>query len=152
MLSKGFLVQGMFQTQLPKSFVDDKEKMGFCILSLIPPIKGCGDKPKDSSLCNTELLLGEASENLKQVDTTININTTILPQAGLFVCTNIVLLYHAFAQVQSTTTAADDNHPTPSLFSAAIKLGDNITSQPLQDNLGKQQTNHACLAHGPCMS
>ncbi len=69
----------------------------------------------------------------QKVDTVININTTVLPQTGLFVCANIVLLCRAFAQVQSTSPTATDVHPTPFLFSAAIKLGNIITSQSLQD-------------------
>ncbi len=36
--------------------------------------------------------------NLTKVDTTININTTVLPQTGLLVCSNIFLLCCTFAQ------------------------------------------------------
>ncbi len=67
----------------------------FSILSLIPPIHGRGDKPEDSSLCDAELLLGEALKKLTKVDTSININTTVLPQTGLFVCANTSSAAHS---------------------------------------------------------
>ncbi len=63
----------------------------------------------------------------------MNINSTILPQTGLFVCVTIVLLCHTFMQVQSTLSTDDSDHPTPFLFSTTIKLGDIITSRLLQD-------------------
>ncbi len=91
-LNKGLLAQGMLWTQLTKSFTEAKERTGFSILSLIPPIKGCGNKPEGSSLHNTELRLKEALENLTKVDATINIDATVLPQTGLFICANTVLL------------------------------------------------------------
>ncbi len=114
--------------QLTKYFADAKERTGFSILSLIPPINRRGDTPEDSSLCNAELLFGEALENLTKVDTTININATLLLQTGLLVCTNTVLLCRTFAQVQSTSPADNSSHPTPFLCNAAMKLRDIITS------------------------
>ncbi len=121
--------------QLTKSFAEAKKRTGFSILSLIPPIKGHGNKLEDSSLRDAELILGEELETLRKVDTMININTTVLPQTGLFVCANIVLLHCTFAQVQSTSPADNHAHPTPFLFDAAMKRGDIITSQPLQDTI-----------------
>ncbi len=124
--------------QLTKSFANAKERTRFSILSLIPPSNGQGDKPEDSSLLNAELLLGEALKNLTKVDTTININATMLPQMGLFVCTNTVLLCCTFAQVQSTLNDNNTSNPIPFLFNTAMKLGDIITSQPLQDAIAGQ--------------
>ncbi len=125
----------MLQTQLTKSFAEAKERIEFSILSLIPPIIGHGDKPEDSSLHDVDFLLGETLENLTKVDKTININATVLPQMGLFICANTVLHCHTFVQVQSTSPAIDSAHPTPFLFNAAMRLGDIITSQPLQDTI-----------------
>ncbi len=114
--------------QLTKSLANAKERTGFSILSLIPPINNHCDKTEDSSLCDAKLLLREASKNLTKVDKTININATVLPQTGLYVCTNTVLLCRTFAQVQSILPVDDSSHPTPFLFNAAMKLGDIITS------------------------
>ncbi len=119
--------------QLTKYFADAKERTGFSILSLIPPINRRGDTPEDSSLCNAELLFGEALENLTKVDTTININATLLLQTGLLVCTNTVLLCCTFAQVQCTLDVDTNSHPIPFFFTTAMKLRNSITSQLLQD-------------------
>ncbi len=101
----------MLQTQLTKSFADTKERTGFGILSLIPTINSHSDKTDDSSLCDAELLLGEEPKNLNKVNIMININTTVLPQMGLFICANTVLLCRTFAQVQCISPATDNSHP-----------------------------------------
>ncbi len=46
-LTKGQLAQGLFRTQLTRSFEDAKDRSGFSVLTLIPPIKGRGDKTND---------------------------------------------------------------------------------------------------------
>ena len=70
---------------------------------------------------------------MTKVDTSININTTILPGTGTIVCANIALLCRIFAQVQSITEATHDNHPTPFLYSAAVQLGTKITLKAIHN-------------------
>ncbi len=48
------------------------------------------------------------------------------------VCLCQHILCRTFAQVQSTLDVDTISHPTPFLFTTAMKLGDIITSQPLQ--------------------
>lgn len=118
---------------LTRSFEEAKDRSGFSILALIPPIKGKDAKGDDAFLHDAELLLGETSENLTKVDTSININTTVLTGRGTIVCANVALLCHIFAQVQSITAATHDSHPTPFLYSAAIQLGTKITSKQIHN-------------------
>ncbi len=147
-LAKGSLCRGCSGHSL-QSFTEAKERTWFSILSLIPSIKGRGNKLEDSSLQDVELLLGEALENLTKMDITIDINPTVLPQMGLFMCANMVL-FHTFAQVQSTSPEYNSFHPTPFLVNAAMSWG---TSSPcchsrtqLQDTASKPSlTVLACL-------
>lgn len=44
------------------------DKLGFSILSLIQPLKGCGVQQKDSSLWKVEHLLDKTSDNLTKVN------------------------------------------------------------------------------------
>ncbi len=116
-----------------RSFEDVKDWLGFSILTLIPPIKGQGDKTDDPFLRNVELLLGETSKNLTKVDININFNTTVLPQTGTTVCDNIALLCCTFAHVQFIDTSNHDSHPILFLYSTLVQLGTKIYSQLVQD-------------------
>ncbi len=127
-LSKGQLAQDLFRTQLARSFEDTKDQFGFSILTLIPSTKGQGDKTDNLFLQEVELLLEETAKNSTKVDTTINVNTTVLPTTGTIVCANVSLLCRAFAHVQSTDASTHDSHPTPFLYSATIQLGTKRTS------------------------
>lgn len=134
-LSKGLIAIGLFQTQHCKTFADAKDKSGFSILSLTPLIGGKGNTNDNHKTCKAEIILGEAAENLPKVDTTININTTILPSTGLAVCANMVLLCCIFTQVQSDSIMDDNSHPTPFVFKAASTLASHITHQQLGETV-----------------
>ncbi len=131
MLSKWLCMQGIFQMRLLRHSWTPRKNWVWHSIPYTSHEK-TGQQTEDSSLHNTELLLRDAWENLPKVDTTININTSVLPQTRLFVCSNMVLLCHTFVQVHSTSTVNNSIHHTPSLFTAAMKLGDIITLQSLQ--------------------
>lgn len=118
---------------LTKSFEEAKDRLGFCILTLIPPIKSKDDKGNDAFLRDAEILLRETSENMTKVDTSIIIKTTVLAGTGTIVCANVALLCRIFAAVQSITEEMHDDHPTPFLYSAAVQLGTKITSKAIHD-------------------
>jgi hypothetical protein len=137
----------LFRTQHCKSFTDAKDKTGFSILSLIPPVGGKHTHQDDSAVRDAELLLGEASKNLSKVDTSINVNTTIIPSTGLHVCANIVLLCRVFAQVQSESATDDATHPTPFLFQAASELASHISTRELRETVAGNSEQAALVSY-----
>lgn len=100
-----------------KSFEDRKSCNRFNILALIPPYHPILSQISAAAICEAKLLLGESSDNLTKVNSSVKINADVTLTMGLAICANLVFLCCLFSLVQDN---ADPTFQPPSLCKAAI--------------------------------
>ena len=134
-LALSYYLEGLYQVQALVSLEEAKEKRGFNFGHIIPDPAGTSKSKSFNDEQLAEELLGEATENLTKLNTTLTVNANLnCPSDLLPVCKNIILFMRTICHVD------EQIQPPPDIYSCALQLAELATSPEVRDWLKQDRS------------
>lgn len=134
-LSLAFWAERNYRTSSLASIDAGKERKGFNFAQIVPDPSGATKGDSYNEERAAEELLGEATENLTKLSTTLTVNDNLSRPSNLLpFCANVILFICTICVVD------DDVQPPPDMYTCALRLAEVATSPEVRDWLKRNRS------------